>query len=93
VSILIRFKVTTGSMDYNDFDYQWQNAAGQVFDASNGNATDSGYDSDKTLNSGTLRAGQEAVGYVWFDVAPGTGYINYVPGAQAALAGWKVAVK
>jgi hypothetical protein len=81
----VHFQVTSGSLDYNLFNFQLQLPDGTVYQPGNGNALSAGI--DPTLDSGNLTAGQQVAGFIVFDANAPHGTINYKP-SDSIIASW-----
>jgi hypothetical protein len=81
----VHLQVTSGSLDYNLFDFQLQLPDGTVYQPGNGNAAEAGI--DPTLDSANLTTGQQVAGYIVFDANAPHGTINYKP-SQDIIASW-----
>lgn len=86
IVVSVHFQVTSGSLDYNPFNFQLQLADGTVFQPDNGNAVEAGV--NPMLDDGSLTTGQQVAGYIVFDANAPHGTINYKPGDDI-FASWK----
>lgn len=85
VLIDVSYLCTTGTWDYNPFDWKLRDGAGRTYDTSG--AYSSGYD-DAALNSGTIGKSAKARGTLIFD-APATALtLEYAAGFGGAPATW-----
>ncbi len=87
VIVPINYKVTSGSIDYNPYNFQLQAPDGSVYQANSGNSYDA--NADPELESGNLSEGQQVTGNIVFD-APASaahGKILYKP-SNEAFATW-----
>lgn len=71
VGFPITYECTSGSCDYNPFDWTIRSEDGEEFDPSFVDTF------DPTLDSGTLREGRKAKGYITYDLPAGEYFIEY----------------
>lgn len=69
---MITYSCDVGTCDYNPFDWTIRNEDGEEFDQSFVDQF------EPRLQSGKLRAGRKAKGYITYDLKPGTYYVEYV---------------
>jgi hypothetical protein len=87
VGFLVKYECTLGSCDYNPYDFTLRNEAGEEFDKSYENF-------DPDLNSGKLRKGRNALGYVTYEIKPGKYYLEYSSSLLTEnSASWNVTIK
>jgi hypothetical protein len=87
------FKVTMhvikGSIDdVSSNSFRWETAGGRVFDESEGNSYESGWDSDSELNTDGAAAGQTVEGEIIFDVPAGAGKLEITDYDNTVIGGW-----
>ncbi len=71
VGVLVQYRCVTGSCDYNPYDFTLRSEDGEEFDRS----VLSSFKPD--LDSGTLRAGAKAKGYVTYELKGGKYDLEY----------------
>lgn len=87
VGFLVKYSCTLGSCDYNPYDFTLRNEAGEEFDTSFENF-------EPGLNSGKLRKGRSAKGYVTYELKPGKYYLEYSSSfLDESGASWNVTIK
>ena len=89
------FKVTMhvvkGTVDdVNSSSFRWEGVGGRVFDESEGNSYESGFDSDNELSSDGGAAGQTVSGEIIFDVPAGAGKLELTNFDSSVIGGWTV---
>lgn len=83
----VSYLCTTGTFEYNPFDWKIRDKDGRTFDSSG--AFSSGYD-DGALNSGTIAKGAKARGLLVFDAPKGALTLEYGDGYNEAPASWNI---
>jgi hypothetical protein len=86
VIVSVNYKATSGSVDYNPFNWELQLADGTTYQPFNGNSYAAA--ADPHLDSGTLSQGQQTTGNLVFDANAPHGELLYKPGADI-VATWK----
>lgn len=89
------FKVTMhvikGSVDDVDTSsFRWESANHQVYDGSEGNSYESGFNSDDELSWNGAAQGQIVTGELIFDIPPGSGKLELVNYDSSIIGGWTV---
>jgi len=86
VGILVEYTCTQGTCSYNPFDFKVRNSDGDEFDSSSSSFTPG-------LESGDLRHGRKARGYITYDLPKGKYVLEYSAGfADTTSASWKFSV-
>jgi hypothetical protein len=70
VGLLVQYVCTEGVCDYNSFDFTVRNNDGEEFPSAN-------YSFKPDLQSGNIRKGRKAKGYITFDLPKGTYSLEY----------------
>jgi hypothetical protein len=86
VLVDVEYVVTSGTFDYNPFDWNVRDSEGHTFDGAAGSM--SGYEGN-TLRSGTIAKGSKARGIVVFDAPKGPLSLEYSQGFGAP-ASWAI---
>jgi hypothetical protein len=69
VGLQVQYTCTEGSCEYGSFDFALRNSDGEEFDST--------YGFQPNLESGNLRKGRKAKGWITYDLAKGTYYLEY----------------
>ena len=87
VLIDVSYTCTTGTWQYNPFDWKLRDGSGRTYDSSG--ASSSGYD-DAALQSGTVSKSAKARGILIFDAPKTALTLEYAPGFGGAPATWVI---
>lgn len=87
VLIDVSYACTSGTWNYNPFDWKVRDTDGRTYDTSAGYS--SGYD-DQALNSGTVAKGAKARGTLVVDAPKGALTLEYSGGFNSAPATWTI---
>ncbi len=86
VGLLVQYRCVTGSCDYNPYDFTLRDDDGEEFDTSFSNF-------EPDLNSGDLRKGSKAKGYITYELKPGKYDLEYRSNAFSGdVAVWRINV-
>lgn len=88
----VKLEVVSGTIDDIDSgSFRWESSTGRVFDESEGNSYESGFDSDEELDaSGGAAVGQSVEGDLIFDVPAGAGKLELTNFDNTIIGGWTV---